>query len=195
MRSHSSDRCSWVWSCSTGPERWGLSDIQWHSIPPEHSLGCIQSGSQPRQQSCSPCGGRFGARGPSCTGWRWSVEQLQKKVKKKKNKKKTKRVISISPLWFLSKYYVDFLDRFSLVGNIFSLRSTELHYINKQFASSQHSLYEWLCSFKFLILCFFQSDNNKTHKIYPINCLSCSFRKQMGFLVLHLNMDHCKSSE
>lgn len=79
-----SDRCSWGWSCSTGPERWGPSDIRWRSIPPERSRGCIQSGSRPRQRSCSPCAGRFGAPGPSCTGWRWSAEQLQRKRTQKK---------------------------------------------------------------------------------------------------------------
>lgn len=73
---------SWVWSCSTVPGHWELSNIQWHSILPAYNLGCTQSVSQRQRQSCCPYGGHFGAQGLSCTGWRWFVAQLWGKREK-----------------------------------------------------------------------------------------------------------------
>lgn len=69
---------SWGWSCSTEPGRWGLSNIQWHSIPPAYNLDCTRSGSRRQQQSCFPYGGRCEAQGRSCTAWHWSGEQLRR---------------------------------------------------------------------------------------------------------------------
>lgn len=126
-------RCSWVWSCSIGPKRWGLSDIQWRSIPPERSLGCIQSGSRHRRRSCFPCGGRFGAQEPSCTGWRWSVEPLQGK--------RTEQAGFYSPICEWRNYHTDLLESVSIAPDIFFVNTI---WSIKQFATSQHSGSEWL---------------------------------------------------
>lgn len=75
---------SWVWSCSTVPGHWELSNIQWQSIPPAYNLGCTQSESLHQQQSCCPYGGHFGAQGLSCTGWHWFVVQLRGRREKER---------------------------------------------------------------------------------------------------------------
>ncbi len=81
-----------VWGCtyrhmlaqcrSIGPVCWALPHTWWHWHHEECNLGYTRKAPPCPIQSHSQCASRIEARARSCTGKRWSSEQLQKHKKK-----------------------------------------------------------------------------------------------------------------